>query len=134
MCRARPDPKAAQFLRLGEYHWNRRTRDSLLKAVDAFRQAGEADPANAQAFAYLADCYAILPDYQDLVDPTLAEKGIAAARRALAIDPNLAMAHGALAVIYFSSQWNWKPRNRSSERRSRSTRIIRCPISATVRR
>jgi serine/threonine protein kinase/cytochrome c-type biogenesis protein CcmH/NrfG len=104
----RTNAKAAELLRLGEYHWNRRTREALLKAADTFRQAGEADPKNAQAFAYLADCYAILPDYQDVVDPTLADKGITAAHRAIALNPNLAMAHGALAVIYFSSRWNWK--------------------------
>jgi len=109
--------RAAASFQLGQYHWARRTRDSLLKAVDAFGESTTADPNFAPAYAYLADTYAILPEYGENIDPRWAEKGKRAARRAIELDPKLSIAHGALAWIAFSSDWNWsvaEPEFRSS--------------------
>jgi Tfp pilus assembly protein PilF len=102
-----PNRKASELFALGEYHWNRHTRDSLLKAVDAFRQAAAEDPTYAAAYAYLADSYAILPEYEQPFDATIAGNGRRAARRALELDPKLSMPHGAIAWITFANDWNW---------------------------
>jgi len=97
---------ANDAFQLGYFHWNRHTRDSLEKASDAFRQATLLDPKFAMAYAYLADSEAMLPEY-GLEEVRRTEEGRSAARRALALDANLWMAHAALAWIAFSYDWNW---------------------------
>lgn len=101
-----PNRRATALFQLGQYHWNRHTKDSLFKAVDSFRQATEADPKFAQAYSFMADACAMLPEY-GANEPRLIEAGRKAARRALELDGSLSMAHGALAWIAFSYDWNW---------------------------
>lgn len=54
------DPEAyEQYLR-GRYFWNKRSPDAYVKAIDFFQQAIAQDPGYAQAYAGLADAYALL--------------------------------------------------------------------------
>jgi serine/threonine protein kinase/Tfp pilus assembly protein PilF len=101
-----PDPRAVENFKLGEYHWNRRTPESMRKSVDYFRQASTIDPGFAPAFGWLAESLAMLPEYglQDLRNTEAARQ---AAQRAIQLDPKLYIAHVALAWIFFSYDWNW---------------------------
>ena len=63
-----------------------------------FQQAIDKDPTYALAYAGLADSYALLPVYDHAVPPKEnVIRAIAAARRAIELDPDLAEAHTALA-------------------------------------
>ena len=85
----------------GRYFMAKRDRASVLKAIAAFEQAIERDPAYALAWSGIADCYLILSNAFAMMGtpdlPTNMLKAKAAAERALALDESLAEAHTALA-------------------------------------
>jgi len=90
--------EAYQLYLKGRYFWNRRTEQNLKTAMGYFQQAIDKDPTYALAYTGLADCYALLPVYSNSVAPKdNIIRAIAAARRALELDPDLAEAHTALA-------------------------------------
>lgn len=100
-----PDPQAQEFYLQGRYFWNRRTGDSLNKAIDFFTQAIIHDSDYAQAYAGLADTYDLLPEYAPVLASEAYPKAIAAATRAVTLDDSLSEAHRALAFGLFF--WNW---------------------------
>ena len=72
------------------YLWNERTGDSLRKAIAAFDHAIELDPAFAEAYAGLADAYALAGDWEYGILPpeeafaqakAAATEGVGAGRR-----------------------------------------------------
>jgi eukaryotic-like serine/threonine-protein kinase len=91
---------------LGRYHWNLRTTDGIIQATAAFRKAIAADSTYARAWSGLADAYVLSPpgDYAvpgvtaDVILP-LAE---AAARRAIALAPELGEAFASLGQVLAS--------------------------------
>jgi Flp pilus assembly protein TadD/TolB-like protein len=98
--------RAYQLYVRGRYFWNRRTVDGLRKGADYFRQAIDADPNYAPAYAGLADCYALLASFS--VEPgSLANADArSAALSAIQLDPTLAEPHASLGMIYFFTDWN----------------------------
>lgn len=100
------DPEAYQLYLRGRYFWNKRSEPSLVKAVTYFKQAIQADPNFAAAHSGLADAHIIRGAYGYApMDESLA---IAepAARKAIALDGELAEAHASLGIIKFN-QWDW---------------------------
>ena len=91
------NPEAHQLYLKGRYFWNRRTEENLKTALSYFQQAIDKDPTYALAYAGLADSYALLPVYSPTPPKDNIIRAIAAARRALELDPDLAEAHTALA-------------------------------------
>jgi TolB-like protein/Flp pilus assembly protein TadD len=91
------DPEAYEAYLKGRYHWNKRSREGHVKAVQYFQQAIVKDPACATAYAGLADAVAIMGLW-GLVPP---EEGCGKARglalKALERDNSLAEAHTSLA-------------------------------------
>lgn len=104
--RHQPDPDAEEFYLKGRYDWNRRTEGSLKDAVDAFTQAVVHDPAYAQAYAGLAECYDIMPEFTSTPRAEAFPRAIAAASKAVALDDSLGEAHRALAFALFYWQWD----------------------------
>lgn len=101
-----PDPQAEEFYLKGRYYWNRRTEESLNLAVDAFTQAVVHDPAYAQAYAGLAECYDVMPEFTSMPRSEAFPRAIAAASKAVALDDSLSEAHRALAFALFYWQWD----------------------------
>lgn len=101
---------------LGLYHWNRRTGDELLRAVDFFLEASARDPSYALAQAGLANTYVLLPLYADVPASEAMSLARAAADRALALDSTLAEAHAALAFVRTAYDWNWSAAGESFAR------------------
>jgi TolB-like protein/Flp pilus assembly protein TadD len=92
----------------GRYFWNKRTTESLNRALALFQQSIAIDPSYAPSYAGLADCYELLGSapYTALA-PTLAfPQAEAAARKALELDSTLAGAHLSLGYSEMVYEWN----------------------------
>jgi len=103
------DREAHDAYLLGRFLWNKRTPADLENAVRHFTMATERDPAFAQAWAGLADTYALLPLYGVTMVPRAEayRRAEAAARRATELDPTLAEAHASLAFARMYGAWDW---------------------------
>ncbi|MEP7270624.1 MAG: winged helix-turn-helix domain-containing protein [Acidobacteriota bacterium] len=93
--------EAYQAYTRGLFFWNKRTEDGLTRSIEYFKEAIEKDPNYAQAWAGLADTYAIIGylGYKVLPNKEAFEKTLEAANRSLEIDPTMAEAHIALSVV-----------------------------------
>jgi Tfp pilus assembly protein PilF len=112
-----PDAMAAYDLYLkGQYSFNKRTPQSLQQAIQYFGQAAEKDPRNARAYAGLADAYALAGGYSLRPQIEFMDKARAAAVRAVEIDPSLAEAHTALALVVQNYDWDWSTAEREYRR------------------
>ncbi len=92
----------------GLYFWNQRGVDGLQRAIDFFQQAVNKDPQNARAYAGLADSYALIGGFGGMERPEYAANAKAAALRAVQLDPKLAEAHTALALIRENYYLDWQ--------------------------
>jgi serine/threonine protein kinase/Tfp pilus assembly protein PilF len=109
------NPEAYQHYLRGRYYWNKRTQEYLKKAVEEFQQAVDKDPNYALAYAGLADCYAMLEEYDGKPASEIYQKAKAFAERALQIDNSLAEAHASLAQIN-EHLWQWNDAEREFKR------------------
>lgn len=100
-----PNAQARDLYLQGRYYWNKRSPESLTKALDYFTQATERDPDYAQAYVGLADTYNLLREYAAMPEHDAFPRAIAAARRAVALDDSSAEAHCSLAFDLFWGEW-----------------------------
>jgi serine/threonine protein kinase/Flp pilus assembly protein TadD len=100
------DPLAYQLYLKGRHHWNKRTTDSVRKAIRFFQQAIDQDPGYAVAYAGLADCFTLFGGYRALPPNEAWPMGRAAATKALEIDSRVAEAHNSLATSSLFYDWN----------------------------
>ena len=100
------NPDAYQLYVKGRYSWNKRTYADLNAAISDFNQAIDKDPAYALAYAGLADVYAVLGYFGG--DPNdVVPKAIAAAHKALEMDPTLARPHADLGLVMTLYGWDF---------------------------
>jgi tetratricopeptide (TPR) repeat protein len=99
------DPEAYSLYVKGRSYWAKRTRADFETAVSYFNQAIARDPGYAMAYAGLADCYAMLPDYGASVEDI--PKAKAAALRAIDLDPTLARPHVNLGGMKMAHEWDF---------------------------
>ncbi|HET7535753.1 MAG TPA: TIR domain-containing protein, partial [Candidatus Didemnitutus sp.] len=93
------DPKAyALFLQAGQLR-RQGSVASLEQAVALFQEALKIDPMLAGAWAGMADCYVAQSDASFRSNEEGYRLGLEAANKALAIDPNLAVAYARLGYI-----------------------------------
>jgi len=111
-------PEAYEAYLKGRYFWNKRTADGLSKAIDFFDAAIEWKPDYAQAYAGLADSYALAGDWKyGLLAPSEAyPKAKAAAAKAIALDGTLGEAHISLAFCLDNFDWDWESAGREFTR------------------
>jgi TolB-like protein/DNA-binding winged helix-turn-helix (wHTH) protein/Tfp pilus assembly protein PilF len=106
-----PDPEAYELYLKGRYFWNKRTQAAYMKAIDYFQQAIARDPKYAQAYAGLADAYALLGSLSAPAAPMSRSEAMpkakAAALTALQLDETLAEAHTSLAFVRMHYEWDW---------------------------
>jgi TolB-like protein/DNA-binding winged helix-turn-helix (wHTH) protein len=103
----RVDPEAHELYLKARYHWNKRTEESVRKALSFFQNAIDIAPTYAQGYAGLADCYNILGYYNALQPAEAYPKGRAAAMKGLELDDSLAEPHAALGVVKRDFEWDW---------------------------
>jgi len=99
--------EAYQLYLKGRYHWSRRTKDDLLKAIDSYKQAIALDPNFALAYAATAEAYNSMGKNPDVPPRDCIPLAKAAATRALELDPVLPEAHSALADSLALYDWDW---------------------------
>jgi TolB-like protein/DNA-binding winged helix-turn-helix (wHTH) protein/Flp pilus assembly protein TadD len=101
-------PAAYEAYLKGRYFWNKRTADGLKTAVVHFDEAIAIDPNYAQAYAGLADAYALLGDweYAAMTPREALPTAKAAAIKALELDDTLGEAHTSLAFCLDVFDWN----------------------------
>jgi TolB-like protein/Flp pilus assembly protein TadD len=98
--------EAYQLYLKGRYYLNKRTGESISRAITQFQQAADTDPNYALAYVGLADSYLLLEDYTGAPANETCPKAKSFAERALQIDSDLAEAHTSLAYV-FSQTWLW---------------------------
>ena len=116
----------ALYLR-GIYFYEQRTPASLERALTCFKDAIAKDPSYAPPYAGLAETYNLIREYSMMPEAEAYDKAKAAARQAIALDPNLPEAHAALGFAEFF--WDWKPAEAEQEFQ---TAIALDPNSALV--
>ena len=107
--------EAYQAYLKGRTYWNRRTAENLSKAIEEFKLATDRDPNFALAYAGLADCYAILPEYAGTPASESLPKAKEYAERAIAIDDQLGEPHATLGIVYVQL-WQWEQAEREYKR------------------
>jgi TolB-like protein/Flp pilus assembly protein TadD len=98
--------EAYQLYLKGRYFLNKRTAESIQKAIEYLQQAVELDQNDALAYSGLADCYLQSLYFTSTAPRELISKGRAMARKALEIDGSLGEAH-ALHSILIDAEWDW---------------------------
>ncbi|MEP6921487.1 MAG: protein kinase [bacterium] len=99
--------EAYQLYLKGRFHFARRTRDELERAIDSYREAIKLDPKFALAFVGVAESYAVMPSFP-YMSPNLAfPQAKAAIAKALELDPELPEAHTISGMIAATFDWNW---------------------------
>lgn len=101
-------PEAYQKYLEGRYYWSRRHTGAFQNALECFTAATVIDPEYALAHAGVADAYAVLGLYGFAPVDITGPKAIAAAERALQVDPELAEAHATRALVMWTQQGKWR--------------------------
>ena len=92
--------KAFQYYLQGRLYRHRNTREDLLAAVSYYERALHEDRNYSLAYAGLAEAYGFLGLYGYIAPIEGRRKDEEAARKAVALDENLAEAHAALGAAY----------------------------------
>src|SRR6266516_4279053 len=92
----------------GQYLFNKRTVPDLERAIRFFQQAAAADTGYARVYAALADAYVLLAGYSGRPPRDVYAHVRSAVLRALELDPALAEAHTAFALIVQNSELAWQ--------------------------
>ncbi len=102
----------------GRYFWNKRTAESLARAIALFQQSIQVDPTYAPPYAGLADCYELLGSapYTVLPPREAFPKAREAARKALQMDDKLAEAHVSLGYYDLVYEWHFAEAQKEFER------------------
>lgn len=113
---ASKNPEAYNAYLQAQYFSHVRSKEALEKAAAYFEQATRLDPGYALAWAMLG---AVRANQAGKADLPL-EEGYRVAResvgRALALDPNLGMAHAVLGWIRLTYDWDWPAADASLKR------------------
>jgi TolB-like protein/DNA-binding winged helix-turn-helix (wHTH) protein/Tfp pilus assembly protein PilF len=103
------NPKVHEAYLKGRYFWNRRTEPDMQQAIFHFEEALRLDPDYAPAYSGLADSYALYGSHGWTLaggDPW--KQALAAAERALELDPLLADGHTSRARIALNYELDWE--------------------------
>jgi tetratricopeptide (TPR) repeat protein len=110
------NPAAHDYYLVGLQYLNRRTSADIAQAVVYFRRALQADPDYAPAWSGVAEAYAVVRDYNSDAPPD-AHYGdaLAAAERAVALDPQQSRGYAVLGVLH-EMHWQWSDADRELRR------------------
>ena len=110
------DAEAYQLYLQGRFFANKRTPQSILKAIEYYQQAIDKDPGYALGYAGLSDGYSLLAYYGGMPAPTALRKARAAAERAMSLDDNLAESHNAMGFVFAVADFDYPAAEREYKR------------------
>ncbi len=110
------NPEAYQDYLKGRYWLNKSTGEGFDKGIKYFQQAIAIDPMYAPAYSGLADCYTSLAGFGLISSKEGYLRAKDAALKAVELDDTLAEAHGSLALIKSSYDWDWAGADREIRR------------------
>lgn len=102
------DANAFDLYLRGRYYWNQLTPGGIRRGIEYFDQAVASDPNYAQAYAGLADCWAVLPITSEVPALEAVGKATNAARKAVELDDCLAEGHSSIGAIALWMEWDWQ--------------------------
>jgi TolB-like protein len=108
--------EAYQFLLKADYHMNKWTPEGFQRGMAYARQAIEADPAYAAAYAWMSAIYSGLGVFGFLPPAEAFPKAKAAAMKALEIDDSLPEAQAVLAIVRLYYEWDWSGAEQACKR------------------
>ena len=114
--RAPRDTEAYTLYLQARHLEERRTKESLEKAVGYYQQALARDQGYGLAWAGLASAYVDQANYAGVPLEIGYERARTAVIKALELDPNLAGAHAVLGRIQHSYDWDWAAADASFQR------------------
>jgi serine/threonine-protein kinase len=90
----------------GEFFFAHFNLESTRRSIEFHREAVRLDPEYAKAWAALAWSYCRLGFFSGAAGADAFVQGRAAAEKALALNPNIALARAALAYVHMNLDWN----------------------------
>jgi adenylate cyclase len=91
----------------GRFLWNKRSKDSMIEAIEFFRASAKKDPSFALPHVGIADCYSLLAISGYLSGEEGYPKAKQAIAKALELDESLAEAHASMGLIKSDADWDW---------------------------
>lgn len=110
------NPEAYELYLNGRTHLGKLIPPEVMKSIEFFKQAIDADPAYALAYAGLAEAYHSLPINSDVPPKEAFPQAKVAAEKALAIDESLAQVHASLSMIKSWYDWDWAGAEQEAKR------------------
>ena len=104
---ATANAEAHELYLRGLYAWNQRGKDDIREAIEHFTRAAELDPTYAAPHAGLANAWGVLVGGGVISAEEGAPRVLAAARKALELDPENAEAYTSLATTKFRNLWDF---------------------------
>jgi serine/threonine protein kinase/Tfp pilus assembly protein PilF len=101
---------------LGRHFWDKRTESDMLKSIEYFNKALEADPEYALAYAGIADAHITMAEWGFQQAEQAYPKARELAQKALELDPLLAEPFSSLAVVKRLYDWDWTGAETDSKR------------------
>jgi TolB-like protein/Flp pilus assembly protein TadD len=92
----------------GHFFWNQRTAESMRAGISYLKQAIDKDPNYALAWAELSSAYTLEPSFGDMSSDSILSLARDAARKAVALDPQLSEARTALGMSLTFNEWKFK--------------------------
>jgi len=99
--------RARELYLKGRFHSFRMTRSGIETGIPCFEEAIQFNPSYALAQVGLAHAYRMFGLSLDMPTREVGPKAVAAGRRAVEMDGNLAEAHAVLAASLFIYEWAW---------------------------
>ncbi len=104
----RVDPEVYLLDLRGRHFWHQRTESSFRSALRMFEDAAVRDPTYAPAYVGIAESLNMLANYGLVPPRQIRQRSLAAAQRALELDPNSAEAHRLLAFAHWQFDFKWE--------------------------
>jgi serine/threonine-protein kinase len=110
------DVGAYQLYLTGRYHWNKLIPPEIRQSIGYYQQAIDLDPKYALAYFGLAEAYRSLAITSDVPPKEVCPQAVAAAEKALELEPSLAEAHASLVFSYVWYDWRWSDAEEEAKR------------------
>ena len=113
---AHPSTAAYNAFLRGKYFVQRATKEDMHRAIDAFKEAIDLEPTYAAAWARLADAYNLQGVWGWTQPASVYAPARQAVDRALALNPNSAVAHEVLSDLEWNYQYDFAAAHREEMR------------------